>query len=102
MFPKPTGVGSSLGLSCPPQVSHASQGLLTYTDEGISSAVPPIRSGLCSSFGGTGVLHGGSGGLTGGRIITGLSPWDRGLGTPSHSPASLKFTNPEYEALLEG
>lgn len=48
-----------------------------------------------------GVLHGGSGGLTGGRVITGLSPWERGLGTPSQSPAGMEMTNTEQEALAE-
>jgi len=76
--------------------------LPTYTEECVSSAVPAIRSGLCSSLGGTGVLHGGSGGLTGGRVITGLSPWDRGLGTPSYSPVRLEMTNTEHEALVQG
>lgn len=48
-----------------------------------------------------GVRHGGSGGLTGGRVITGLSPWERGLGTPSQSPAGMEMTNTEQEALAE-
>ena len=37
----------------------------------------------------------------GGRVITGLSPWGRGLGTPSYSPARQKITDTACEALAE-
>lgn len=46
-----------------------------------------------------GALQGGSGGLTGGRVITGLSPGDRTLEKLSYSPERLKITNTVNNAL---
>lgn len=51
----------------------------TYTDDGISPALPATISGFGSVFWGVGALQKGSGGLTGGRMMVGFSPGGRTL-----------------------
>lgn len=58
----------------------------TYTDEGISSALPATLSGFGSGFWGVAARQGGSGGLIGGRMIVGFSPGGRTLLKLSESP----------------
>lgn len=58
----------------------------TYTDAGISPAPPAATSNFGSAFWGAAARQGGSGGLTGGRMMTGFSPGGRTLLKLSKSP----------------
>lgn len=58
----------------------------TYTDDGISPALPTTISGFDSGFWGVVARQGGSGGLTGGRMMVGFSPGGRTLLKLSASP----------------
>lgn len=58
----------------------------THTDGGISSAPPAATSCFGSAFWGAAARQGGSGGLTGGRMMTGFSPGGRTLLKLSKSP----------------
>ena len=58
----------------------------TYTDDGISPALPAITSGFGSGFWVVVARQGGSGGLTGGRMMVGFSPGGRTLLKLSESP----------------
>lgn len=59
---------------------------ITYTDDGISPALPATVSGFGSGFCEVLARHGGSGGLTGGRMIVCFSPGGRTLLKQSVSP----------------
>lgn len=59
---------------------------ITYTDDGISPALPATVSGFGSGFCETLARQGGSGGLTGGRMIVCFSPGGRTLLKQSVSP----------------
>jgi len=58
----------------------------TYTDDGISPALPAITSGFGSGFWVVVARQGGSGGLTGGLMMVGFSPGGRTLLKLSESP----------------
>lgn len=58
----------------------------TYIDDGISSAFLVIISGFVSGLGEVFAWHGGSGGLTGGRMIESFSPGGHTLLKLSESP----------------
>lgn len=58
----------------------------TYTDDGISPAPPAATSDFGSAFWAVAPRQGGSGGLTGGRMMVGFSPGGRTLLKLSRSP----------------
>lgn len=69
----------------------------TYTDDGISPALPVTISGFGSGFWVVVARQGGSGGLTGGRMMVGFSPGGRTMLKLSESPGKENNKNLDSE-----